>query len=152
MPTPQFARIDPQAVVTVRRVCAQAEIGAAIQQACGILGPKIASGEILMAGPPFARYLAFSAERVEMDIGAPVAKAVSSQGEIQAGELPGGRAVTYLHTGPYESLHEAWRGVEAWIKEQGLSGTAAPWEVYLTDPSKEPDAAKYQTQIVWPVA
>lgn len=152
MPTPQLAQINPQAVVTVRRVCAQAEIGAAIQQAFGILGPKFGSGEIPMSGPPFARYLAFSAERVEMDIGAPVAKAVSSQGEIQASELPGGRAVTYLHIGPYESLHEAWRGVEAWIKAQCLSGNAAPWEVYLTDPTNEPDAAKYQTLIVWPVA
>lgn len=151
MSTPEITQRNPQSIVAVRRVCKQAAIGSAIQEVFGILGPKFASGELPMAGPPFARYLAFSPERVEMEVGAPVAKPLASQGQIVAGELPGGRAVTYLHVGPYEELHAAWRKVEAWIKEQGLAGAGAPWESYLTDPSKEPDTAKYQTLIVWPV-
>lgn len=151
MPTPRVVELDSQPVVTVRRVCSQAEIGTAIQEVFHILRPKFASGEIAMAGAPFARYFAFSAERVDMEVGAPVAQPISSRGELQAGELAGGRAVSYLHLGPYEDLHGAWRSVEAWIKAQGLTGCGAPWEVYLSDPCKEPDPAKYQTQIVWPV-
>ncbi|MCZ7646303.1 MAG: GyrI-like domain-containing protein [Planctomycetota bacterium] len=151
MPEPELTTLQARPVVAIRRVTTPEKIGDTCREIFGILGPKFAAGEFPMAGPPYARYFSFSPERVELEVGAPVAKPMPSQGEIAAGELPGGRAATLLHVGPYEGLKDAYPRLERWMKEQGHACAGAPFEVYETDPSREPDASKWRTRIYWPV-
>jgi effector-binding domain-containing protein len=66
-------------------------------------------------------------------------------------ELPGRRAVTTVHVGPYDSMHKTYAEVHAWMATQGLTPADHMWEVYLSDPSAEPDSSTWRTQIVWPV-
>ena len=70
---------------------------------------------------------------------------------VQAGELPAGRWATFVHVGPYRSETEpdlaAGRAtLEAWADAQGL--TRGDYvEHYVKGPVKEPDHARWETEL-----
>jgi effector-binding domain-containing protein len=108
------------------------------------------------AGPPFIRYRVIDmAADLEIEIGAPVAEAVPVSGPIRAGELPAGRYVTLVHTGPYDGLVAANEALQDWARDQGIALESSEGErrfrgrveFYLTDPAAEPDTAKWQVEI-----
>ena len=61
------------------------------------------------------------------------------EGEVAAFELPGGRVVTGIHVGSYESLEATYRQLTEWAAAEGHSLAAHMWESYLTDPRAEPE-------------
>jgi effector-binding domain-containing protein len=92
----------------------------------------------------------------EMDVEfcIPLATAAPGDGRVQAGTLPAGRYATLIHTGHYDGLRDATRYLLTWGEEQGLRWQTEPggeWrarlETYLTDPSQEPDPARWETQL-----
>lgn len=103
-------------------------------------------------GPPFARYPSITADRVEVEAGLTLPQAVAGEGRIEAAELPGGEAAVTTHIGPYDTLHEAYRAIEAWMQAHGRAPGGAPWETYYSDPQAEPDPATWRTEITWPLA
>ena len=124
---------------------------AAIGEAIGRLMPELmaAAGD-RAAGPPLARWHAWQDDRGTMELAVPVRGGAKGSGRVEKGTLPGGRAVVATHVGPYTGLADAWRRVREWIREKGLEGRDAPWEVYLSD-CREVPAERLQTRIVWPV-
>jgi len=102
-------------------------------------------------GPPFARYPSVGPEQVVVEAGVTVASPVAGEGRVEASDLPGGEAAVTTHIGPYESLHEAYRAVEAWMQANGRAPGGAPWETYFSDPQQEPDPMKWRTEIAWPL-
>ena len=77
--------------------------------------------------------------------------AIEPEGEAHSLVLPGGRAVVLVHTGPFETLRETYAQLQAWMNEQRVQPATGMWECYLTDPVTEPDPARWQTKIVWPI-
>ena len=98
-------------------------------------------------GPPFARYLAFG-HRVVAEVGFPFVGRLVEDGHVHRTELPGGRAVTATHVGPYETIGMTWDASRLWIDEQDLEVAGPAWEVYLTGPN---DPGPYLTEIYWPI-
>ena len=113
-----------------------------------------------MAGAPFARYHHFAPDRVDLEIGAPIAFVTAGlqpisgrpDGIIGVSSLPGGRAAVAVHRGPYDGLPQTYDGLAAWIAAEGHTAGDGPWEVYLSDPSTVADQADLITEIVWPIA
>ena len=93
---------------------------------------------------------------VDVEAGFPLAAPFSKPGRCghgcDAGTLPAGPAYEALHVGPYESLPRTYGAIMARMREDGGSPGEAMWEYYLSDPGAEPDPAKWQTLVVWPVA
>ena len=139
--------IPAQPVLGIRTQTTLAQIGDDI----GRVMPELAghAGE-RMAGPPLARWHTWDGNSGEMEVAVPVREAAETSGNIEASELPGGRAAVAIHVGPYEELKVTWEALKSWMTEQGLEGTAAPWEQYISDPGTTP-AEELQTRIVWPV-
>jgi effector-binding domain-containing protein len=100
-----------------------------------------------MDGPPFARYIAFG-HRVQAEVGFPFVGRLVEDGHVYRTELPGGRAVTATHAGPYETIGTTWDAARAWIDEQGLEVAGPAWESYLTGPE---DPGPPVTEIYWPI-
>lgn len=90
-------------------------------------------------------------ETVAVVVGFPVSAPVEPDGEVSGFELPGGRVITGVHIGPYETLESTYRELTEWASAEGLQLAGHMWESYLTDPSAEPDPANWQTLITWPV-
>jgi effector-binding domain-containing protein len=101
--------------------------------------------------------------KMEIDVSVPVATVVTGDNLITADILPAGRYATLIHTGPYEGLMQATSRLLDWAENKGflwdkwpagLKGEAwrAHIENYLTDPTKEPDSAKWQTELAFKLA
>jgi effector-binding domain-containing protein len=115
------------------------------------------------AGPPFFRYIVIDMTRqLEVEAGVPVATAVDGDDRVVADVLPAGRYATLTHVGPPSELIGVNKTLLVWADAQGLRWDMSPgdngerWgsrlEIYLTDPSEEPDMSKWQTQLAFRLA
>jgi DNA gyrase inhibitor GyrI len=115
------------------------------------------------AGPPFFRYvLVEMPERVEVQVGVPVAGAVAVDDELVAGVLPAGRYATLRYVGPPSGLVRATAVLLEWGARRDVRWDATPtaagerWgarlEIYRTDPAVEPDSTRWETDLAFRLA
>jgi effector-binding domain-containing protein len=103
------------------------------------------------ASPPFARYHSFG-EVVDLEAGVIVTTPVQAAGEVKPGSLPAGPAAIAVHTGAYETLEATYAAMRRWLEANPAQvQNGGPWELYVTDPSEEPDPAKWMTEVIFPL-
>jgi effector-binding domain-containing protein len=111
-------------------------------------------------GPPFIRYFVIDMEReLEIELAVPVGEEVGSDGRVRSGVLPAGRYVTLRHVGPFDALTASNATLQQWAQEQGIAldswdtDRGSAWrgrvEHFLTDPSTEPDPAKWEVEVAY---
>jgi AraC family transcriptional regulator len=143
----------PQPVLIIRRRVKRSDIAATIAEALPHIFIHAQQNGIALAGLPFTRYVEMGPGMVTMEPGMRVSSPnPSGKGEIVADMLPGGPAAVTMHTGPYDSLPEAYAAIEQWMAAEGLASGGAPWESYITDPGEVPDPRDWKTEVFWPVA
>jgi len=96
-------------------------------------------------GEPFALYHGVANGSVDVEAGFPVIGAFAATRSIVPSRLPGGRVVTALHLGDYDSISTSYARMAAWAIAHGLRPTQERWEVYLTDPERETDPSRWRT-------
>ena len=102
-------------------------------------------------GAPFVAYYNMDMQDLDMEIGFPVLSALPGRAEVQAGQMPAGKAATCLYTGPYNEIAPAYNDLSAWMAAQSLHPTGVAYEFYLNDPEHTPPA-ELQTLIMFPLA
>ncbi len=102
------------------------------------------------AGAPFAAYYNMDLHDLDVEVGFPVTKAVEGKGEIQAGQVPGGKLGSALHTGRYADIAPVYDALTQFVKDRGYEPTGVSYEFYLNDPEETPPT-KLQTQILFPL-
>ncbi len=143
--------VAAQPIVGIRTKARPAEIGEAMDGLFAEVFGHIQACGGAPAGRPLSIYHSMQSDSVEFECAIPLLEPAVGTTRVQAGELPSCVAATVTHTGPYENLKETWMALTEWMASQGLEAADAPWEVYVTDPSGEPDRSKWQTQIYFPV-
>ena len=155
---PQVTQRAPQPYVAIPFTVTMATFPQAADTGFPELLGWLGEHGIAPSGPPFIRYHVIDmAAELEIEIGAPVAAAAPVSGRIQAGELPGGRYVTLVHTGPYDGLVAANGALQDWARQQGIALESSDGErrfrgrveFYPTDPGQEPDTAKWAVEIAY---
>ena len=141
----------PQPTAVVRAKIPVSEIPKLLGDAYHQVMQVLASQGVTPVGAPFAYYLAPPTTSVDMEAGFPVAVPCLPAGDVVPSQLPGGSVATGTHVGPYERMVDTYNLLMAWISEQGLIPEEGMWEIYETDPQREPDPARWRTQIFWPV-
>jgi len=112
------------------------------------------------AGAPFFKYDVIAmGDRLEIEVGVPVAVRVPGDGDVSAGVLPAGRYAVVSHVGHPDELMDVTGALLGWAVEQGLAWDVVEepdgehWgcrlEVYRTNPAEEPDLAKWETDLVF---
>jgi effector-binding domain-containing protein len=123
------------------------------------------------AGAPFFRYRVIDMTRdLEVDAGVPVVAPVDGDEHMVSDVIPAGRYATLTHVGHPAELVAATKTLLDWAAGQGLAfdmssgdsagdspgGDGERWggrlEIYLTDPSQEPDMSKWVTQLAFRLA
>lgn len=100
---------------------------------------------------PFARYHTFG-ETIDFEAGVMVDEPITADGSVKPGELPAGPAAIAIHRGPYETLGGTYDAMSAWLeKSPDYVANGGPWELYITDPSAEPDPTRWLTEIIYPL-
>lgn len=148
--------LEPQPTVTIRRQCRTGDVGETLDEILPAVHAYLVRLGIQPAGPPFTRYHDFGGGKegekpVDLEAGLPVKSAIVGEGEIQAGELPGGMVARTWHVGSYETLPDAYQALRNWIKARGQNPSGPPWEIYWTDPEKEPAPVQWKTEVIWPI-
>lgn len=143
--------MDPQQIVSIRATTDEAGLGKFFETTYPQLMSFVQSEGIQPTGPWFARYFKFSKEEVDVETGVPVGGSVKGAGEVNVGEIPGGKVAWTMHVGPYDKLSGAYTAIENFLKENGLESAGPPMEIYWSDPSKEQDTSKLRTEVLWPI-
>ncbi|HEX5918176.1 MAG TPA: GyrI-like domain-containing protein [Nocardioides sp.] len=99
-----------------------------------------------LTGPPFARYREMDEAGWDLEAGFPVDAPVLADRDVEPSRLPACRAARLVHTGPYDTIGEAWGEASTWLEEHGYVAADAPWESYLD----EPGVAEPRTLILMP--
>jgi effector-binding domain-containing protein len=107
--------------------------------------------KIQASGPAFTMYENWDTTTyIKMRIGFPVPDEVKERGVVSYYLRPGGPALKAVLIGPYEQLNRAHEEIALYFSEFKLPYSSLPvWEEYVTDPSKEPDQSKIQTNIFY---
>ncbi|UCG85869.1 MAG: GyrI-like domain-containing protein [Gemmatimonadota bacterium] len=142
------SRADPQ------------EISKAMEQAFCELRLASEAHTVQSAGPPRAIYTAYSPDAVKFTVVMPIASEVSGgigDGPVMVGEVPGGKALRFVHKGPYPKLMETYGKITEWMKANDMLESEADWakyvpmwEEYVNDPESTP-AEELITQIYVPL-
>jgi effector-binding domain-containing protein len=115
---------------------------------------------ITPSGPPFIRYLITDMDKkLDIEVGFPVATVVAGNDRVSAGVLPAGRYAVLSYFGPYENLVAVTTEFLAWAEKNAIvwqtsTSDGIEWwvgrlEWYPTDPAKEPDPQKWQTELAF---
>lgn len=104
------------------------------------------------AGPAIAMYNGMPTDIIDVTAGFPVVQPVESSPDAVVVTLPGGPAIEAIHIGPYETMSQTYTELMSCVAEQKLATSETMWEEYLVGPDIEPDPAKWQTRIVFPLA
>lgn len=105
---------------------------------------------LVFADAPFAIYHT-PPPVFDMEIGIPVVDPGKASGEVKPGTLGPCKAVMVRYFGAYDRTGEAHAAIDRHVKANGLTVNGSPWETYVTDPATEPDTAKWETDIYYPV-
>lgn len=151
MPSFELVTRQAQTTAVIHEKVPVKELPQFFQRALGQVYAAIQAQGAAPAGPPFALYFGMPSESVEVEAGFPVSKAVARQGAVTPGSLPGGRCAHGMHVGPYETLKQTYDELMGWMAARNLKPADEMWEVYWSDPAKEPNPAQWRTEIFWPV-
>jgi effector-binding domain-containing protein len=149
---------ESQPVLSIRRTVELAHLSEAQGESLRELWGSILRRGVEPAGPPFVRYHTFGETETDLEVGIPVVEASSGEGQVAAGELPSGAAVTTWHLGSHDGLGDAYARLDAWLKEHEREADGAAWEVYTwidpglePNPSAWPPPAEWRTQLIQPI-
>jgi len=147
----ELVEMGPRPAAVVRATMAVSDLPSFFGRALGAVAAAAAGQGRELVGEPFAFYPGAPTDVVEVAAGFPVSVAVEPADDVVPMELPGGRVATTVHVGPYDTMQKTYAEMHAWMAGQGLTPADHMWEVYLSDPSTEPDPSTWRTQIFWPV-
>lgn len=144
--------LTEQPTAVVRATVRTDELTSFFDGVFGTVMSAVQSHGAQLAGPPFALYHGMPTDTVDVEAGFPVAGPFAGGDGVTASALPGGRTVRAMHEGPYEGLADTYQKMTDWMREHGLTPGESMWEVYLTDPSSQPDPATWRTEVFCPVS
>ena len=100
---------------------------------------------------PIAFYHKWDGTNVDIEAAIHVANIGGSTSDVSSKTIPASYAVKGTHLGPYNASQPVYDAIKKYIKDAGLTQNGAPYEVYVTDPTKESDPSNWITEIYFPI-
>jgi effector-binding domain-containing protein len=134
----------------MRTVTAVENLPAFFGKAYGAIITYLKSLKEEPAGMPFGAYYNMDMSALDVGAGFPVAKALPASGEIKCITIPGGKYVSTVHRGAYDTVEPAYDALNKWANDNGYEPTGLAYEYYLNDPNEDP-AIVAETEIRLPL-
>ncbi len=122
--------VAAQSVLVVKSKGESKKLPAAIKAALNKVEAYMKSKGIAAIGLPLTKTLVYKQGEIEFQSGFPVAKGQKAEGEIEIIELPAGKAVKTVHTGPSDQTPRAYEALHQWMIPNKKKPAGQPWEVY----------------------
>jgi effector-binding domain-containing protein len=156
---PKIEILARQNYVAIQEKVSVGELGKVIPVDIGRVSGWLKTHNLAPSGPPFVRYVVIDMpSRLIVQIGFPVIKSPKLDAPLRLVALPAGHYISYVYTGSPDGLVGATSFVLGWAQSNKISldskttkqGTI--WggraEIYLTDPSIEPNPKNWRTDII----
>jgi effector-binding domain-containing protein len=145
--------IAPERIVSARGRYRMAQLSLVVPRELARVVTALLAQKAEPTGGAVARYHGWNDESVDVELGYPArGDFVSVEGGVAESLLPGGKVVFTTHVGAYDQIAEGYKAVMDYAEANSIGLADTMWERYVTDPSCEPDASKYVTEIYWPLA
>ncbi len=156
MPDPPALKIvemPETKVIAVIDSCSWSDIGLKMGEMFGELMHFSQKYQVAQAGYPSSAYFKWDEvnQFTVFENRLPVGQEVTGKGRVQFKTIPASRAVLGVHYGSYEKTMYLYQAMDEYMADFGLVQAGGPIEEYVTDPMTEPDTAKWQTNIYFPV-
>ena len=132
----EAVELESQPAMVVRRRVAVADFTEALADIFPRVYRHIADAGRQPGGMPFMRYFSMDGVACDIAAGMPVREPIPGAGDIEHHVLPGGKALTALHVGPYEGVGNVWSQVMRRARELGSERKFGGWDVYTNDPGE----------------
>ncbi len=146
----EIKEMPERKTIVVKTTTSVRELPAVLGGIYGELMGYLQKSELSMTGPPFVLYRNADMEALQIEAGFPVDRAVTGEGRIEGGAIPGGRVLSAIHTGSYATLEKTYTPVMTHIEKNGLKVTPWMYELYLNSPDEVPEE-QLQTEICFPL-
>lgn len=149
----QVKQMEKQNALVIKDSSTCDDVESLMGRVYGQLGQFVGMNNIEMGGYPFDICYVWDekANKFVADIGFITKNKVEGKDNIRYLEIPAQKVVSAIHNGSYETSGETHMAIDKYIKENNLVCIGPPIEYYITDPEKEPDMTRWQTEIVYPV-
>jgi effector-binding domain-containing protein len=141
--------LTPRPVAYLHASAEWADAFKSIQGEIAKVEEAIKKAGLTQAGHPFALFLETDDKGFQFEAMVPIAKkpeARELEGGVKIGDSPSGKAIKFLHRGPYDEIDSTYDLITAFLDEKGLDSQNRFIEEYLTDTS-EPDDANLELDI-----
>lgn len=130
-PQAELTTLAPQPILSIRGTIPVAQLGSVMGERLGALAAALKAQGLRASGPVFARYHTFDMTGdTDVEHGVPVAGLAASAGQVSAGELPTGDAVTIWHVGDHTTLGATYGKMGAKVQDSGRVPAGPSWEEY----------------------
>lgn len=136
--------VEKQFTAVVKAKVLFAEIPQAQRSARTRIDAGLPSLDTGAVGLTCTRWLPPEGGTLDMEMGTIVARPIEAKGDIVPSELPAGRAVHSVMTGPFDGMGAAWQTLFEWIQAEKLQPAGINWEVYGPAPA---DPTRQETHL-----
>lgn len=137
-----------QPTLSVHTRTAVGNLPAVLGKAYRSLAGYLSEVGVSPVGAPYVGYFNTDMQDMDIEIGFPVEQVLAGKDEIQASEIPSGKRVSCIYTGPYNEVGPVYDAALEWITNNGHISTGTSYEFYLNDPTQTPPA-ELLTEVVF---
>lgn len=154
---PYIVETDGATAAVVHLSMPRTDLPKVVPGAIAELLKEIAAQGLAPQGPMFMHHLTMSADTFDVEVGFPIARAISPTGRVKPGALPAVKVARTIYQGPYEGLFGAWDAFGKRLEREGLLDRArfkradTLWESYLVGPGSTNDASQWRTELNLPL-
>ncbi|GAB4375795.1 MAG: SRPBCC family protein [Salibacteraceae bacterium] len=150
--TIERTEMRPKTYIGVKRTVSFNDLGNFFAQNYGSIYQAVGKSGVQMAGMPSAVYFSYDEANAVTEVMAavPVAQEVAIKG-FENYTWPGGTVLVTDHFGSYESIGNAHKAMDEYIKWHSLSQNGPVIEEYMNDPQTVADPSDIHTRIYYSV-
>lgn len=126
--------------LSIRRRSPVQNLPAVLGQAYGEIIEFAAAQKVNMPGPAFVIYYNMNMDDLDLEIGFLSVERVPGNDAVQGSEIPAGKYVSAMHTGPYTEMVPLYEAMSAYMIERGLVPSGMACEFYYNSPAEVPES------------
>ncbi len=146
-------RLNDVYVAAIKDSCTTKDMAQAMKKDYGLLMKYIMKNQQGEFGKPVTIWHKYDEKTTfgVFEAAIPVSEKTESVNNIYVRKLNSNKVVAGIHYGSYEKTAYMYEAIMKYLKDNKLEETEGPIEVYVNDPSTEPDPEKWETVIMFQV-
>lgn len=136
-------------VISIRTIIHFDDFPKVAGQAYGKIMEYAAENNLLFSGGPYVCYHNTNLEKLDVEMGFPVAKPMEGKGDISGHTVPARKVVSGIFLGAYNDTDSLMMEIMKWITDHGYEYQGMIYNYYLNEGDRP--ASELLTQIVVPI-